>query len=132
MHAFWIIAGLLAAQTADRVDDLLALSDKVHADLGYKQTGWVQKGSLAAGEKLRLSVELKGGATYELRGACDDGCDDLDLELSDAAGRVIASDTQTDDAPLVDTDRSGSYFVLVTMNACKTEKCVFGVKAYSK
>ncbi|MFN0063833.1 MAG: SUMF1/EgtB/PvdO family nonheme iron enzyme [Myxococcaceae bacterium] len=77
----------------------------------------------------RWQVNLEAGVAYRLIGACDNDCSNLDMELIDTHGsRVVASDAQPDDFPVVNftPDRTGSFEIRLIMRACSAAPCYAG------
>ncbi len=56
---------------------------------------------------------LRGGGVYRIIGACDNECSNVDIELIDSNGVVVASDTAPDDEPVVTfTPASNSHYII--------------------
>lgn len=121
-----------AAAAPDIIAELLGKADEAYAEQGYKPTGWVQQGKLAKGESVRLNVRLNGGSEFQMVGACDTDCDDLDIVLLDANGKEVDRDDKKDDFPIVGIPQAGDYVARVTMVQCDTANCQYGVKAFAK
>lgn len=82
----------------------------------------------------RWAVELSGGATYRIIGACDDDCTNVDLELIDArTGGVVVADLLEDDFPVVDftPGQNGRYIVRLLMQSCSVAPCFAGARVLS-
>ena len=75
------------------------------------------------------SVTLRAGYSYTLAGACDDDCDDLDLQIFDENGNLIDEDLLEDDIPVVSVSPSwtGVFRVKVIMASCYIEPCRYAV-----
>lgn len=59
---------------------------------------------------------------------CDLNCDDLDLVLYDAKGRVVDADDLSDDYPVVQAPHEGNFSVRVIMYYCtQPEGCAVTV-----
>jgi hypothetical protein len=67
-------------------------------------------------------------------GVCDNDCADVDLVLEDDNGVVIASDTASDDNPVIRFTPSTTdyYWVQVTMPDCRVEPCGYGIGVFVK
>ena len=80
-----------------------------------------------------VSITLPPGREYILLGVCDNDCLDLDLAVS-SGGIEIASDTTTDDWPLLEVTPTGSssYSVNVTMYDCSTPNCGYQLTVWRK
>jgi len=101
---------------------------------GYSLSHQILTGSLDNGESEMVSVRLDIGTLYQIMGACDNDCSDLDLTLYDAAGREIDSDLQVDDYPVVSVEpsRTGNFRIKVTMARCTAEPCRYGIGIFGK
>lgn len=84
---------------------------------------WV--GALRSGQPQYWEVQLARGATYQIVGVCDEDCNDVDMEVYDAQGRSVGSDTLADDYPRVQLtpSASGTYSVKIWLHQCSTEPC---------
>lgn len=83
----------------------------------------------------RLVMELNGGAPYAFIGACDDDCNNVDIELIDMrTGGVVASDMLADDFPVVHftPPANGSYMVRLIMQNCSAAPCFAGMRALTQ
>src|SRR5215470_11121845 len=82
----------------------------------------------------RWRIELVGGASYRIIGACDNECSDVDIELIDSSGAVVASDTLPDDYPIVDhvPTANGAYVVRMIMQRCSVAPCFAGVRVLTQ
>lgn len=79
-------------------------------------------------------VSLVAGADYRFVGGCDMDCNNVDLELLDAAGTVVASDTLPDDFPVVTftPPAAGVYTVRTHLRTCEVEPCMVAVRALTR
>ncbi len=86
--------------------------------------------SLQPGRDHRWQVNLEGGRSYRIIGGCDNECSNLDIELIDSRGAVVASDVLPDDFPLVNFTpaQSGQYIVRIMMQACSVAPCYAGAR----
>jgi hypothetical protein len=79
----------------------------------------------------RWVVDLVGGATYGIIGACDNECSNMDIELIDmTTGGVVASDLLPDDFPVVQfaAPANGRYMVRMLMQTCTVAPCYAGAR----
>lgn len=85
---------------------------------------------LQPGTDHRWQVNLVGGTNYRIVGGCDNECSNLDIELVDSRGGVVASDTRPDDFPVVNftPQANGSYIVRIMMQACSVAPCYAGAR----
>lgn len=77
---------------------------------------------------------LDAGREYLFQAACDRACADVDLEIADASGAVVASDASEAVWPAV-TYRpaaSGRFVVRVWLKHCAQELCYAGVRSYGR
>jgi hypothetical protein len=86
-------------------------------------------GSLRDGYYRVHNVTLRSGYDYTFAGACDDDCDDLDLQLYDEYWNLIDEDMLADDVPIVTVSPSwtGVFHVKVIMASCYIEPCRYAV-----
>jgi hypothetical protein len=93
-------------------------------------------GSLRDGQYQTVELELDEGVTYAIIGACDNDCEDVDLELYDADWNKIDSDTKPDDTPVVTvTPRwTDTFQVRAIMADCQSSPtpCEFGFGVFSR
>jgi hypothetical protein len=117
-----------------QVRRLLQQAGKTFEDRGYSMTHRIYTGSLNASRYEMVSLDLDIGTQYQIMGACDTDCSDLDFVLFDAAGNQIDQDVETDDVPIVSVTprRSGTFRVKVVMAACSAEPCRYGVAVFGK
>ena len=101
---------------------------------GYSMTHRIFTGSLDNGDSEFVEVNLDIGTLYQIMGACDNDCTDLDLVLYDPAGREIDSDLEVDDYPVVSVEpgHSSTYRIKVTMASCTAEPCRYGIGIFGK
>lgn len=88
------------------------------------------------GEKsdAELVYALAGGHEYLIHGVCDGDCDDLDINVYDDKGKLLASDTDDDDSPAVilKVGEAADFTVEVVMAACNNGPCYYAVDALQK
>ena len=86
--------------------------------------------SLQPGTDHRWSVNLNGGTAYRVVGSCDAECHNVDIELIDNSGSVVASDMLDDDVPVVNYTPSanGHYTVRILMQNCTLAPCFTGAR----
>lgn len=88
---------------------------------------------LQPGTDHRWQVNLDGGVDYRILGGCDNECSNLDIELIDSRGGVVASDLAPNDFPVVNFTpaSSGSFIVRIMMQACSVAPCYAGARIMS-
>jgi hypothetical protein len=106
-----------------------------HLGAGYQLFGEEAIEAIGlSGEGYRQTVQLEHGKSYVFQGACDQDCTDVDMEILDAGGAVVAQDVATDDRPhvAVNNPRAGEYTVRVWLAQCSVEPCYVGLRGYSR
>jgi hypothetical protein len=70
---------------------------------------------------------------YRIIGACDGDCTNVDIELIDSRGGVVASDLLPDDYPVVSYTPSadGVFYARALMQACTVAPCFAGMRVLS-
>jgi hypothetical protein len=107
---------------------------QVFSDRGYELTHQIYTGSLDEGETETVTLSLDVGVEYQIMGACDNDCSDVDLTLYDGAGNEIDQDLQLDDYPIVAVTprRGGNFRVVVSMADCSAEPCRYGIGVFGR
>lgn len=79
------------------------------------------------------TLTLTGGMTYQIIGACDADCSDLDIEVMEGE-KVITRDVLVDDVPIVtfSVASTTAIKIKVIMAACSSEPCFFGIGIFYK
>jgi hypothetical protein len=138
LGAVFLTAGAGALQAQDewarQVRGLLDRASESFASRGYRMSHDIFQGRLDDDATDDLSVQLRAGQEYEIIGACDNDCQDLDLVLYDDNGNTVDSDLATDDFPIVSVTprRNGRFRIHVSMANCTAEPCRFGVGIYAR
>lgn len=107
-----------------------------HQVAGYSQdrgtSDWV--GALRSGQPQYFEVQLARGANYMIVGVCDGDCKDVDMEVYDARGNSVGSDTLADDYPRVSVtpSASGTYSVKIWLHQCSVEPCYAAARVLRK
>lgn len=107
---------------------------RVFESRGYELTHRIYTGSLNDGGAEMVRLELDVGREYQIMGACDTDCSDLDLTLYDGNGREVDTDLLDDDYPVVTVTvgRSGIFQLRVSMADCSAEPCRYGIGVFGK
>lgn len=86
--------------------------------------------SLQPGTDHVWQINLAANTPYTLVGACDADCSNVDIELIDSRGGVIASDMLPDDYPVVNYQptEAGTYYARLLMQACTRAPCYTGMR----
>jgi len=136
LKALTIAAGLAVATAAaaaptprEVVDDFLAQADR--ATRGGNKIFRTVHGDLAQEGRQRISIEATPGV-YQIIGACDAACADVDLRLYDEDGSKIEEDLRSDKFPLIQIKVNGpaTFDIEVAVNNCTTKTCVYGLRIY--
>jgi hypothetical protein len=90
--------------------------------------------ALYNGQNSVVDLELDGGMTYVIVGACDVDCSDLDLRLFDENWNVVDDDRLANDRPIVAvTPRHTAVFhARATMARCQSSPCAMGFGVFSR
>lgn len=117
-----------------QVRRMLQTAGKTFEDRGYSMTHRIYTGSLNNSRNEMVGLDLDIGTQYQIMGACDTDCSDLDFVLYDPAGNQVDDDVEMDDVPIVSVtpSRSGTYRVKVVMANCTAEPCRYGVAVFGK
>lgn len=127
-------ASIGAAEDAQLQQLVGSYLDNVQSQFGNGMTpapGFVDgMASLQAGADSRWQIHLAGGSAYRVIGACDNECSNVDIELIDIGGAVVASDMLPDDFPVIDYTpaTSGAYYLRVVMQNCTLAPCYAGAR----
>jgi hypothetical protein len=121
-------------QWVQQVRRMLHEASNQYAREGYRMTHEIYTGSLNDDAQESVTVMLEGGKQYQLMGACDTDCDDLDLVLYDISDREVDSDVLVDDFPIVSAtvSRTARYRVEVRMPGCSREPCRYGIGVFAR
>ena len=106
----------------------------------FRQRGYPRTHRMAVKQQDKRSVEkftvnFDSGKTYFVVAVCDRDCDDVDIQVRDASGHVIAEDTGKDDKPIVqiDPDYDGPHEVRVAIPGCSAARyCHIGVAVFGQ
>jgi hypothetical protein len=117
-----------------QVRGYLSQAGRTFEEHGYQLTHRIYTGSLNDDGDEVVELELDVGMEYQIMGACDEDCSDLDLVLYDGRGNVIDSDLLEDDYPVVSVEvvRSGRFSVRVSMASCSVEPCRYGIGVFGR
>jgi hypothetical protein len=103
----------------------------------YKQTHDPHVGKIYTRRNTKpkiLTLILEPGMSYAILGVCDDDCRNIDLDLYNESGRLIDSDHQFDDKPLVKVspNRTAVFQLKITIPSCATHRCTYGIGVFGK
>lgn len=73
----------------------------------------------------RWRFNLSANTEYRILGVCDVDCSNVDIELVDSRGGVVASDVLPDDYPVVSftPPADGTYYARLMMQSCTRAPC---------
>ncbi len=127
-------AGTAQAQWEEQVRAKLESVRQQVAGDGFSLAQDYHINLLTAGESARVSVSLQGGISYQIVGAADNDCNDLDLTLYDAQDNLLDTDIALDALPwlVVTPNASGTYVVEVDMVECTTSDCYYGFGIFAE
>lgn len=114
------------------ITNLLDKMTEVYGDKGYSPTGYQHQGAMNQGQEEVLKITLSGGSDFQIMGACNADCGNMDIELRDASGTLVDKDELEDDFPIVAASAGGTYTARVVMTKCSGNPCTYGVKAFRK
>lgn len=90
--------------------------------------------ALQPGQTHNWTLALKRGVDYRIIGACDNECENLDMELVDARGRVVEADTLEDSFPVINITPGAdiTYTARIKMITCTIAPCYTAARVYTK
>jgi hypothetical protein len=128
-------ASLLAqSQYEQQVLDILGTVSSPALDQGYSPARDAIISALPASDTEDQYINLRAGMDYVVVAVCDVDCSDIDLHLYSPSGAQVASDTETDDVPVLQLDgvQGGRYRLEVGMYSCSQEPCFYAVGVYAR
>lgn len=123
-----------SAVSSDVVGPQLARLRGIFRDKGYIETHNPITGNLRSNSINDISVTLRSGTSYLITSICDQDCSDIDILLYDQSGKLITSDQEADDQPVVSVSpyETETYTIRVRMVHCSREPCNFGTQIFGK
>ncbi len=124
-------ANLSAADHAQLQQVVSNYLDNVQKNFGpHMNNAGQELASLQPGTSYDWGVSLEAGVRYLVVGACDNECSNVDIQLVDATGSVVAQDVLADDFPVVDFTpaAAGAYQVRMLMRTCTFAPCYAGAR----
>jgi hypothetical protein len=90
--------------------------------------------ALGRGGQDDITLSLSQGVSYAIIGVCDDDCRDIDLQLYDDNGNLVASDVERDDLPILKIVPrwSARFTIRVSMSRCANSPCRYGIGAFGR
>jgi opacity protein-like surface antigen len=126
------IAAPVAAAQSDLIQQLFDKATEIYGSKGFNPTGWETRGELGNGASKTVQVSFSGGSQFSIVGVCDGDCKDLNIYLTDSAGKLVDSDVEDDDFPIVAASAPGTYTARIEMKSCTAGPCGFGAKAFKQ
>jgi hypothetical protein len=120
---------VLADRFTDQVGVQLIEAAKRLGLGGYELTHDPFIDDLGNGGEDDITINLDRGTSYAIIGVCDEDCNDLDLAVYDANGRLVASDIEKDDIPFIAIQPrwSARFIIKVLMPSCGNSPCRYGI-----
>jgi len=89
-------------------------------------------GSLEPAGEIDQGFGLTKGQGYAFVAVGDDNANDVDLQLVDTTGKVVAQDNDTDESAVVTFSprQNARYYARVIMYDCQAEECEYAVGVY--
>lgn len=114
------------------VEQLIAVGDQLQNE-GFLAADANHFAAIAADSTDIVSLSLPA-ADYRAVVVCDNDCSDVDLQVANRDGTVLASDILEDDIPVVEFTAAtpASFQFRVRMVACSTNDCFYGLQVYRR
>jgi len=132
---FGALSGPASAQewSSPIIGQLAAKATEIYKGKGYSPTAWSKQARLGDSVSQDFSIRLDAQKEFSLVGMCDTNCSNLDMLVIDSNGKVVGSDVEADDFPIVSFTPSaeGNYTVRITMTKC-TSTCDLGIMAFKR
>lgn len=99
---------------------------------GYTPIEPPYRSKLANRSDQMLLVRTRSPRAMRLQGTCDRSCHDLDLELVDEGGRVVAADNASNNTPVLEVQQGhgNRLHVRVVMNQCYAVVCHYQLMTF--
>ena len=125
-----LVVGMIWAAWAMTVID----RDGEMAKQGFEPYGEPIAGSLRSNERAEHELQLEPGVEYRVAGACDQTCDDMDLELVTSDGTSVAEDVAPDPLPTlpVTVEANDTATLHVHMRGCSASPCEYRIRLYGR
>ena len=125
----WVLpVGLNAQSYVQPVWDQLQSQYEVADEYGYSTMNYVI-GKINDDAEDSWTFYFDRDMDYIISAVCDNDCSDIDMVLSNDKGKEVASDTESDDTPVLEFSppKSGSYKIVIKMYECSTNPCYYGI-----
>jgi hypothetical protein len=106
-----------------------------HEQAGYRQSGDDQFAQLPLNDEGHSWImHLAAGVTYLFQAACDQQCNNADMEIRNSYNERIASDINGDAIPVVTITppRGADYTLRIWLRHCSHEPCTVGFRTYRR
>ena len=129
------LATPLAAAVPDYISIVVsqmndAISDRSAAGWDFRQG---EIGMIDRGESFEHVLRTDWMKTTEVRAWCDGDCNDVDIEVRDSNGNVVASDFAVDDHPVVSFEPQPGliYRARIAMANCSQDPCYYSMATFT-
>jgi hypothetical protein len=118
---------------ANITEQLNQIAQNFAAGMAPPQGATDQTTSLQPATDFVQRIDLAANTRYTIIGACDVDCSNVDIELIDSRGGVVASDMLPDDYPVVTftPTENGTYYARLLMQSCTRAPCYGGMRLLS-
>ena len=125
-----LVVGMIWAAWAMTVTD----RDGEMAKQGFAPHGETIPGSLRDDGRAEHVLRLEPGVEYRVAGACDQTCEDMDLELVTSDGTSLAEDVAPDPLPTlpVTVETAEVATLRVHMRGCSASPCEYRIRLYGR
>ncbi len=106
-----------------------------HEQAGYRQSGNDQFEQVVLNDEGHSwTLHLEGGVTYLFQAACDQQCNNSDMEIRNSYNERIASDINGNAIPVVTITppRAADYTLRIWLRHCSHEPCTVGFRTYRR
>jgi hypothetical protein len=124
--------GTTTAQAVSMARFLDRIAKSEMRPLGFERPLQPRSGSLEIQGTINQAFRLKTSQGYAFVAVGDDNADDVDLQVLDKNGNVVAQDNDTDESAVVTfaPQQNETYTARVIMFGCKTGKCEYAIGVY--
>ncbi|MEP0390698.1 MAG: hypothetical protein ABJ205_13605 [Erythrobacter sp.] len=115
-------------------EEMLKTTKDIALGRGFSRKHGQASGYLDSRQTNVSWFDLEADQDFLFVGLCGPACSDLDLEVFDSEGFVLAGDTLDDNIPIIELrpDQGGRFSVGARMIICDREPCVFAYGVYRK
>jgi hypothetical protein len=102
---------------------------------GYRRVITDERGAMINNrQSASFKIRLERGVEYRFGARCDEDCNDLDLVLKDASGRVLMADRDEDDTPgfTFRPNWTGEYTLVLDLVDCTAGRSQVGAAVLAR